>query len=420
MCQIQQLPPCVVEQIREATPRAGDSAKKRRLTEEELLALASGDIGCPDSPYGDSDDSFPLSCEELRSSLPVTPVSPVRRRSSGSVTIAKPQTRASHLLDEELDIVATAQGSRPEFRTAKRTQAARKHSQNATTVPSLSLSLAPLSISPEHTVGPANSPNKYVLQDTIGEGSVGRVWSARDHNGQDVAIKTMNAATALGTHEVAAHRACNGNAHVLPLIEDFVHNGEMHMVMKRAKCDLLQQLQTSGPLTEEKARVHIQGLLLALEALHSAGYSHRDVKLENCLLSDRNEGSHLLLADFGTAAPTHLGNEPRRLRDPVGSMSYMAPEVLATSLYSSDYDGSAADLFSSGIVLYAMIAGEFPFECASPEYPTYERFIQGEHSWPTHFSHNLIDLIQTLLSCEQQRASITEALQHPWFCEEAA
>lgn len=419
MCQIQNLPPSIVQQIREATPRAGDSAKKRRLTEEELLALASGDIGCPDSPYVDGDDSFSLSCEELRSSLPTTPVSPVRRRSSGSVTIAKPQTRASHLLDEERYIVATAQGSRPEFRTAKRTQAARKHSQNVT-VPSLSLSLAPLSISPEHTVGPANSPNKYVLQDTIGEGSVGRVWSARNRDGQDFAIKSMDAATAQGSHEVAAHQACNGNTHVIPLIEDFEHNGKMHMVIQRAKCDLLQQLQTNGPLTEQQARVHIRGLLLALEALHSAGYSHRDVKLENCLLSDSNEGSHLMLADFGTAVPTHVDNEPRRLRDPVGSMSYMAPEVLATSSYNSDYDGTAADVFSSGIVLYAMIAGEFPFECASPRYPTYEHFLQGEHSWPTHFSHSLIDLIQNLLSCEQQRTSITVALSHPWFCEEAA
>lgn len=389
------------QQQHEATPRNGDSSKKLKRTKEEELALAAHaqEAVVPDSSYTADEDE--LSLQDLDLSLPTDniaePISPVRRRSSGSVgcmAVAEPHDRAAYLRDEQDDIVQAAYGQRPEFRPAKRTQAQRTAGV------------------PRPTVGPMQSPHKYSLQRAIGEGASAKVWSAVEaETGHQAAVKAIHNSTE-NSCEVCAMRSVQGCANVVQIIEDFMYEGDEHIVTELAQGDLLQELQDRGPIPENQARVHTKALLSALEALHRAGYSHRDVKLENLLVSHAG----VLLADFGSAAPLKtVDGEPVRHWSSVGSTSYMAPEVLAADAF----EGGAADVWASGIVLYAMVAGEFPFECASPECMRFLRFTQGEHSWPMHFSPELIELITSMLLPNSDQRSIEAALSHRWFCEEA-
>jgi 5'-AMP-activated protein kinase catalytic alpha subunit len=176
--------------------------------------------------------------------------------------------------------------------------------------------------------------------------------------------------------------------------------------------DLFDAIMKKGPLREAQARAHFLALLSSLSALHSAGWCHRDIKLENILLD--SDGS-ALLADFGECAKFNdQVSGPSLLSGPCGSPSYIAPEV---SLGEA-YDGPKADLWAAGIVLYAMVAAEFPFAVASSHgCPRYQRFALGEHSWPTHFSPELVDFLSCLLVTVEERPDSVEALMtHKWLC----
>lgn len=428
--------------IKNVTPRGGDSAKKRRLSEEDLLTL-SRDIFADDEPVSHASGECPLDdlpgadvpfeadasaffMEPLADSLPPSPISPVRRRSSGSVCaleIAEPvKAPVAALRQDESAMVATAQGRRPEFRTAKR---------SSTTTPTPPKVLAPMAMpcssqcslalpTEEPHVGPRSDPRRYVVGQLLGEGAAGQVREATSRDSHTkLAVKTVPYGSA--TMEAAAMTACGAHPHVVGLIDQFELDGESHLVTPLAEGgDLLQHLQSHGPFPEAQAKKHAAALLDALSSVHKAGWCHRDVKLENLLLQD----GQLLLADFGSAAPITAQPEQdprgqhsktRRLWDAVGSPSYMAPEVVQASHYGSSYDGAQADLFSVGVVLYAMLVGCFPWQIASMDHEGFASFVAGHHVWPSHLSSDAVALLEALMAPADRRHSITQARQHPWL-----
>merc|ERR550514_965887 len=117
-------------------------------------------------------------------------------------------------------------------------------------------------------------------------------------------------------------------------------------------------------MTEAEARNFFCMMLDGLAYCHLAGVAHRDLKLENVLL---NEAGALKLIDFGLShvyprlADGVSVDRSKPLRDVCGSKSYAAPEVLA----SKGYDGFAADMWSIGVCLFAMLSGFFPLDEAA-------------------------------------------------------
>jgi len=95
--------------------------------------------------------------------------------------------------------------------------------------------------------------------------------------------------------------------------------------------------------------------MTGLKFLHGAGFAHRDLKLENLLLS--SDGV-LKIADFGVTKDIKFNP----MRTCCGSPDYIAPEIITDK---NGYDGLLTDIWSCGVILYAMLAGEFPFENAS-------------------------------------------------------
>jgi len=118
---------------------------------------------------------------------------------------------------------------------------------------------------------------------------------------------------------------------------------------------LAQDLKTGGPKFEDDARALGKQLFAALLHLHLRGVVHRDVTLEHLLVRTPGE---LVLGGFSRAAPIA---EAKDASEPVGTVGYMAPEVIryAPAL-------QAADMFSAGVVLYTLLLGVQPFGGATP------------------------------------------------------
>lgn len=116
------------------------------------------------------------------------------------------------------------------------------------------------------------------------------------------------------------------------------------------------------------------------------GVVHRDLKPENILI---DQNGLLKLADFGFAC---LPRDGCGLMTSCGSPNYAAPELLDGNLY----DGQAVDIWSCGVILYAMVTGALPFDSDSmPQ--LFKQIRKGTFHMPPSLSDNLQDLITMML-----------------------
>ena len=117
-------------------------------------------------------------------------------------------------------------------------------------------------------------------------------------------------------------------------------------------CDLVQD-HPKGKLEEEQARFYFKQLVDGLTHMHSKGIIHRDLKLENIFLNE--EKTNVVIGDFGLSNFWH----PQTMLETVcGSAVYAAPEIFDKTKYYNQ----AVDIWSMGILLYAMLSGQLPFE----------------------------------------------------------
>lgn len=124
----------------------------------------------------------------------------------------------------------------------------------------------------------------------------------------------------------------------------------------------------------------------AVEYLHQMGISHRDLKPENMLLDHKY---NIKVTDFGLSNIYPAG---KLLTTACGSPSYACPEMLA----GKPYDGLKADIWSIGVVLYAMCFGYLPFDNPNIS-ELYKMIKEGEYEIPEFASENLVSLLQRIL-----------------------
>ena len=291
--------------------------------------------------------------------------------------------------------------------------------------------------------------NEYELMEIIGRGTFSVVKKCRHrHNGEIRAVKCIDTKkfklsqnwkqsrlldevqvlSRLGQHPNIIHLFdvySNQSDHFVYIVTEYARGGE-----------LFDSLVSAGNFSEEQARNVMKQALQAIEFMHAEDIIHRDLKPENILvMNSKEEGENyenesnvaleVKIADFGVAR--YIGNAAGGASTFCGSPQYVAPEVLFARQMPSKY-GKPVDVWSLGVVLYAMLAGYLPFD----EYPEEsgdselaqlsweERIKTGAFTFPppvwTHISAEAKDLITGMLQVDpEKRLSVKQCLNHQWF-----
>lgn len=197
---------------------------------------------------------------------------------------------------------------------------------------------------------------------TLGTGGFGQVAAALDSQGKEVAVKRLRqyqikewlrVEGEIVPSEVACLKRLRGVVGIPRLIEHFGESDYYYIVMERPPdaIDLQQLIAESGGLSEEKAKLIFGQLLYILLDVREAGIVHRDIKLENILVNPHTFETYLI--DFGLATP--IQDTPSTSF--MGTMQYAPPEWLKNEKYFSE----EAEVWSLGVLLYAMVTGTHLF-----------------------------------------------------------
>jgi serine/threonine protein kinase len=117
-------------------------------------------------------------------------------------------------------------------------------------------------------------------------------------------------------------------------------------------------------LEEDYAKYFFRQMIETLIYINSKGIAHRDIKLENMLVNDSYQ---LKFADFGFASFSKEKQTQQK-----GTPIYIAPEIIN----NTPYIGEQVDVFSCGVVLFAMISGKYPFSWAHPTDKKYKLIME--------------------------------------------
>ncbi|KAM7540996.1 hypothetical protein Aperf_G00000037587 [Anoplocephala perfoliata] len=187
---------------------------------------------------------------------------------------------------------------------------------------------------------------------TIGEGSTSVVKVARHlPDGLLVAIKKMNITTQqrpeLLINEAVIMRSFT-HPNIVKIYSSYMIDNEIWVIMEFMDCGALTSVLTRTRLNEKQVATISIPILSAMAFLHFNGIIHRDIKSDSILLSS---DGRVKLSDFGFCAKV-TPQCPRR-KSLVGTPYWMAPEVIARSFY-----GTAADVWSFGVLVIEMVDGE--------------------------------------------------------------
>ena len=152
-------------------------------------------------------------------------------------------------------------------------------------------------------------------------------------------------------------------------------------------------------------------LVLGLKYLHNYGIVHRDLKLENIMMTDTSEQSVPKLVDFGLAK---MIGPNEKAEEPFGTLGYVAPEILEKKPYSFQ-----CDMWSLGCIVYALLCSSLPFDHDSQKetirMTCEDQVVFDSPQWK-NYCRECMDLIfKLLIKKPEDRISLEGSLQHPWF-----
>ena len=210
---------------------------------------------------------------------------------------------------------------------------------------------------------------KYRVKRELGRGGMGAVFLAEQPGlGREVAIKELIATAdpvALKRFLQEAQVMARTSHPNLVQVHDMELQGSInYIVLEFVRGRSLRDWMLQGPLPPPQVFAVMHGVLQALDYAHRHAIVHRDMKPENVLISD--EGA-VKVADFGIARLTDdsgVGGTATKTGTTVGTPQYMSPEQVA----SSKVDGRS-DLYSAGIMLYELVAGQPPFTAGEADGP---------------------------------------------------
>jgi serine/threonine-protein kinase len=209
---------------------------------------------------------------------------------------------------------------------------------------------------------------RYVVQSLLGEGGMGRVYYGADADGgqRRYAVKVLYGELSADPRHYerfvreAARASAFDHPNLVRVIDFGATPGDQPFVVMEfvAGRSLATIIRRDAPLHPERIVSLIADLCQGLSYIHERGIVHRDVKSGNVLVTHEQRRETAKLFDFGVAVELG-GSEPRLTtkQTAIGTLSYMSPERALCQSFDH-----RADLFSLGVLLYQMLAGERPFD----------------------------------------------------------
>jgi serine/threonine protein kinase len=169
--------------------------------------------------------------------------------------------------------------------------------------------------------------------------------------------------------------------------------------------ELFDYIVDHDKLDEPTAALVFQQIVSGIAFCHSFGIAHRDLKPENVLIVNF---PRVKVADFGLCG---FISDQQMMKTFCGSPCYCAPECLCRV----QYDGRKADIWSLGVILFAMVTGEHPWNISNTSIML-RQILKAAYTVPGFVSSQCKDLLSSILKVNpQDRISIEDILKHPWL-----
>ncbi|XP_064921167.1 serine/threonine-protein kinase BRSK2 isoform X22 [Columba livia] len=196
--------------------------------------------------------------------------------------------------------------------------------------------------------------------------------------------------------------------HVLKLHDVYENKKYLYLVLEHVSGgELFDYLVKKGRLTPKEARKFFRQIISALDFCHSHSICHRDLKPENLLLDEKN---NIRIADFGMAS-LQVGDS--LLETSCGSPHYACPEVIR----GEKYDGRKADVWSCGVILFALLVGALPFDDDNLR-QLLEKVKRGVFHMPHFIPPDCQNLLRGMIEVDASKRLTLEHIQkHIWYIE---
>lgn len=242
---------------------------------------------------------------------------------------------------------------------------------------------------------------EYILKQTIGEGAFSKVKLAvHIPTNSVVAIKILDKSKICRDDKIRITREIKiltqlNHPNIIQVNEIFENKDSYFIVMEYCpEGELFNYIVHKKRLPEEEASFIFFQIINGLEYIHNNNISHRDLKPENILLLANRT---IKIIDFGLSN-FYYG---KLLKTPCGSPCYAAPEMIK----NKSYDGRCIDIWSVGIIVFAMVCGYLPFEDKNNQ-KLFHKILNNQVTFPHHVSLTVRTIVKKML-CKDPGRRIT-------------
>ncbi|KAH9886442.1 kinase-like domain-containing protein [Cubamyces lactineus] len=266
----------------------------------------------------------------------------------------------------------------------------------------------------------------WIMGECVGKGASGRVKIARHRRtGQLAAVKILPIQPFLSSRSAANAQAkaekqrlgidreiimmkLMNHPNIMRIYDVYEGEKELYLILEYVEGgELFDFLVNRGRLPALEALAYFKQIVYGLNYAHTFSIIHRDLKPENILIHSLNPPL-IKIADWGMAA---FAPPTLQLETSCGSPHYASPEIVN----GHKYTGTATDIWSCGVILYALLTGRLPFDDKNVR-TLLTKVKVGKYDMPTYIDPLAKDLLSRMLVVDvHKRISMSEILAHPWL-----